>query len=87
MLLNHYCIYDKKAQVFNAPFSCQNHVMAMRSVAHQAHDQNSMLSEYPTDYDLMAVGTWDDEQGCFVNVEKPEFIANVKQLIKTPEGE
>lgn len=60
MILNLYSLYDKKAEVFEAPRVYRTTAEALRAVygAYLAGDNN--LATFPDDYVLFIIGTFED---------------------------
>ena len=55
-----YAVFDKKAEVSMRPFFFNSDAEAMRSFVHAVGGADSKLSEYPEDFGLFRVGTWND---------------------------
>jgi len=70
-----YSIFDKKALSYSAPFFVPNELVAMRSVGSAVADKSSLLGQYPEDYDLYEVGSWDDQAGAVIP-KGPKFLIN-----------
>lgn len=62
-MLKVYSIYDSKAKVFNPPFYQKNAGEAARSFTKIVNDQQGLINEFPEDYILMEIGTFNDETG------------------------
>lgn len=56
-----YTIYDVKTDVHAAPFTSHNNNTAMRSFGDIATDPQTQLYKHPADFQLIRVGTWDDD--------------------------
>jgi len=65
--MNIYSVYDAKAKTFERPFILPNHPQAIRSFASEVNRKDernaNMLNEYPEDYSLHHVGTFNTEDG------------------------
>lgn len=86
MIKKVYSIRDAKASVFNQPFFKITHGEAERDFHRLVNDDKSMVWQYPDDYDLYYLGTYDDVKGVFTSLETPEHIAKaalVKQGAST----
>jgi hypothetical protein len=44
-------------------------------------DPKSMLAQYPSDFSVYDLGTYDDEKGSF-HVNQPVFVMNVSDLVE-----
>lgn len=69
---NLYCVYDKVAGVYNAPFVAENDETAIRAFNHAM--SNSPFSQ---DMSLYRLGVFhDDSDGSISALDKPDFICN-----------
>lgn len=80
MKLKAYCIRDSKAEVFNTPFFQKTHGEAERSFKTLATDGTSMVSKYPTDYDLYYLGEYDDNSGKLIPLDTPQHVTKAVQV-------
>lgn len=74
-----YAIFDSKAAAFLQPFVSSNDGTAARAVRAAAVGQ-SQLAQFPEDYTLMRVGSFDDVTGRLVGVELPTVVATIASL-------
>lgn len=58
-----YSVYDKKAMVFFNPMYVDNAVDATRSFERAINDSNTYLCQYPDDFALYELGSFDEEKG------------------------
>lgn len=58
-----FSVYDVKANAFSNPFVAVNSNVALRSFATAANDANSEICQYPTDFILYQIGSFDDLSG------------------------
>lgn len=72
--LNLYVIYDKKAEVFQTPAFLQNDVFAIRSVCAAVRDHNSVLSQYPADFQLLKIAEFDTVSGELVPLDETVLL-------------
>lgn len=77
-----YSIRDDKSQVYNRPFFNATHGEAERTLHSLVNDEKSMISQYPSDFSLYYVGTYDDNTGRFEPCD-PQHIAHASSLKKT----
>lgn len=63
MKLYAYCVYDRKALVYNAPFFAVSDGSAARSFSDLANDLSTTVGRHPMDYVLFRVGSFDDAAG------------------------
>ena len=55
-------VYDNKAKVWATPFYAHSEVTALRDFAAAAHG-NTVIAQFPADYELWKIGGWDDQKG------------------------
>lgn len=79
MLLKAFSIRDSKAEVFNTPFFQKTHGEAERSFQALVKDEKTMVSQYPTDYDLYYIGDYDDQSGELIGLDTPQHIVKAVQ--------
>ena len=80
MLLKAFSIRDAKAEVFNTPFFQKTHGEAERSFKKLAGDKDSMVSQYPDDYDLYYLGEYDDQTGTIKSLDTPQHLLKAVQV-------
>lgn len=89
-MLQMYAIMDKKTGSFERPFFVKHVAEATRSVQ-QALKQNhdSFLSQYPEDYSLWLVGSFDPSNGGIMppNNLAPQWTIEVASLMPPPDKE
>jgi len=82
MILGVFCVFDSKALTYGMPFFTQNRGAAQRGISLQLRsDSKSMLAQYPEDFALYDMGTYDDDTGVF-NTHAPVFVVGVSELIE-----
>lgn len=82
MKLNIYSLFDKKAATFHQPFYSTHDGVAQRMVAASAADVNSSLGQFPSDYSLYRIGTFDDQNAEVQAEIPPSHICEVVALVK-----
>ncbi len=60
MIVNLYCIFDDKAKMYNKPFAFVNDQVATRAAMDILTDGDSEIRNYPTDFSMFKLGTYDD---------------------------
>lgn len=60
-----YACFDSKVGAYMQPFFCRSKGEALRSFTTTVNDGQSMLSKFPTDFDLFEIGCFDDSTGRF----------------------
>jgi len=74
MILRMYSVRDAKAEVFNPPFYQKTHGEAERTFAQLVRDPKSTVSQFPEDYDLYYLGTYDDQAGKVQSLDTPQHV-------------
>lgn len=80
MKLTIYSIHDRKAEIYNRPFYESNEVIAVRNVEMCFSDENNPMFAYPEDFELVRLGTYDDETGKFDILPIPELVDVKKEV-------
>lgn len=75
-----FAIRDLKIGAYKAPFTARNAGDATRMLQQAIKQGNSQLSEYPSDFELYFMGTFNDVSGQLDSV-KPEFICSALSLV------
>lgn len=64
MILPLFAIYDSKAITFNSIYQCPNADLAIRAFVQAVNDpRNTDLYQFPQDFSLVEIGTYDNETG------------------------
>lgn len=82
MKLNLYSIYDRKMNIYLTPFPARGDVDAVRQVSASFADPNmanTPAGQHPADFDLVKIGTFDDESGDITNMH-PLVMSNLEAL-------
>lgn len=64
-------VYDNKARIFLAPFTCVNISVAVRSFTEAANTPEMMPCKHPEDFMLFHIGRWDDDTGMTESLNPP----------------
>lgn len=80
-----YAIFDKKAGLYDHVQSFRSDPEAVRACkslvnSSETGSRRSLVQQYPSDYELYFVGSFDEQQGCFV-AEPPEFVVQLAVLV------
>lgn len=80
-----YTLKDNKIKVFTPPFIGQNDEWAKREIATMVISNPAlMVSRFPSDFSLYAVGTWSDATGVDLGSStksEPRFVGTVEQIV------
>lgn len=63
MMIKLYSVYDKEGNVFCAPFKEVNDNAAIRGFKVACRNTDTLISKFPQDYDLYAVGEFNENTG------------------------
>jgi len=75
-----FAIRDLKIGAYKSPFVARNAGDATRMLQGAVRAGNSQLSEYPQDFELYYIGTFNDLSGQLDSV-KPEFVCSALSLV------
>lgn len=81
MELKAYSIRDAKGEVFHTPFFKKTHGEAERDFTQVCRDPKSQLNQFPDDYDLYFIGTYDDQKGVFVSLDTPQHVVKAVNVM------
>lgn len=78
-------MYDAAAKVFTKPFFLNTDAMAIRSFSDAVNngDVDSFVNSHPEQFSLFKVGEFDDIEGVFIPIEKPELLGNGLRYVKS----
>jgi len=82
MIVNHYAIYDSKAQHYGQLFPSQTHGAAERLFSDSVNKPDSPHNAHPDDYSLYYIGEYDDDSGRFLTQDMPLKLVHGKQLLR-----
>lgn len=66
-MLNVYAVWDVKSKLFSNPFFMTRDGQAIRAFSDLANNKETTVGRYPGDYELVYLGSWDENNGLFVN--------------------
>jgi len=75
-----FAIRDLKIGAYKSPFIARNAGDATRMLQGAINQGNSQLSEYPADFELYYIGTFNDVSGILDSI-KPEFVCSALSLV------
>lgn len=82
MELRVYTIRDAKGEVFHPPFYKKTHGEAERDFQTLVRDGKSQVNQYPEDFDLYYLGTYDDYTGKLSSLDTPQHMMKAVQLVQ-----
>lgn len=80
-----FSIFDKKSGLYDFVQSFKSEADAVRAVRSLVNSGNkdSLIVQYPSDYELYRIGSFDPSMGRFDAVE-PEFVVGLGVLVDLP---
>lgn len=76
MLKTAYSLYDSSAKLYTSPFFCASEQQALRGVEAAFNQENTNLAQYPQDFTLYEIGTYDESTGYIESLDIPVKIIN-----------
>lgn len=76
-----FSIHDTKAGHFTPPFMAHNYADAERSIIASTQQPGSMLGQFPHDFDLYFLGTFNDQSGKYSLEDAPKHHISVTSLL------
>lgn len=80
MLVRMYAIYDSKAVAYLQPFFCANNAIAFRNIERACKNPQSPFAEFPADFNLFCLATFEDVDGVLSPFHVPENLGNLLQF-------
>jgi len=82
MIVSIFAVYDSKGRTFGQPFFAISKEVALRSVRSTVQDAraDSLLSRYPEDFTLYALGTFNDDTAEFLTDPQPHNLGSLAQF-------
>lgn len=84
MYVNLYSVRDVKTGVFLPPMACHNSGHAKRVLMQRLMEDMSTWKQFPGDFQLYSVGTFDDSSG-IVKAEEVKFVCEMTELMPPEE--
>lgn len=77
-----YALHDSRAAAYRNLHVEENPANAWRAFAEEVRNPNSMISRYPEDFELVAVGEFDDAVGLVVPYENPQLVVAATEIVR-----
>nr|WAE43445.1 MAG: nonstructural protein [Microviridae sp.] len=77
-----YSIRDIKSTGYLPCFSCENHVEATRQIQRTVKNPQTLLGEFPEDFEVYYLGDFDQQSGIITPLTNPQFLTSVKALLE-----
>jgi hypothetical protein len=78
-----FSLLDIKAGFYSPLFFMQHAAQAVRAAAELGSDPQTTVGRHPADYQLVELGTFDDQTGQYVNHDKPIPLGLVVSLMRS----
>lgn len=75
-----FSIYDKKMDKYHNPMFVESIVEVQRQLVSVIQDEKSLLAQFPTDYEIMNLGEFNQQTGEIIPLPKPLFMMNITQI-------
>lgn len=82
MILKVFSLLDIKAGIYSPPFYMAAAGQAVRAVMELGADQGNQVGRHPADFQLVELGTWDDQTGQATNHSVPTPLGLVVNLVQ-----
>jgi len=82
MQLKMFSIRDSKGEVYNTPFFKKTHGEAERDFTALCKDSKSMPAQFPDDFDLWYLGTYDDQKGTVDSLATPQHVVKAVEVLQ-----
>lgn len=82
MIKHCYSIFDKATKTYLPPFTETTENAAIRQFAMSVNHVGGFINQYPGDYSLFQVGTYDDHTGALFPAKPVMFIIEAVKLVK-----
>lgn len=80
-MLKIYAVRDVKADAYGTLICCPTKGLALRAFADACADPRSPMAQYPSDYTLYELGTFDPASGSVTGHKVPEYVASAVETI------
>lgn len=84
MIIKAFAVYDTKALCYGQPFFSPTSGAAVRMFSDLANDKQSSVNKHPTDYILMEIGIYDDQNGQLSSEPQPKNLGLASDYLERP---
>lgn len=77
-----FSVHDSKTQAYAYPFINRTAGEALRNFEISCRDENSNLNKFPSDFNLVELGEFDELTGSLIPHEKPLILSNASEYIQ-----
>ena len=82
MKLQIFSIFDNGIKAFSTPFFLLHENEALRGWTQVCNDKSTKMNEYPMDYTLFHIGSFDSETGVITPLLTPSRLSSAHEVIK-----
>jgi len=86
MIVNVYAVFDSVAKIYLPPWVQANDGLACRSFVHAVNDRSNQLGQFPADFSLYRVGTFDDQTGVLEAEVPPHALGSGVHYVQDEGG-
>lgn len=76
-----YCVYDRKADLYNAPMFFVNDDVCKRSVMMALAGSDSPLARFPEDYQIVCIGRFNSDAGSLIPFDHTVVCDSLLDLV------
>lgn len=82
-----FSVYDKKSEIYGAPFVDVAIGTAERSMRVLANDPKSLVCQFPDDYELYLIGEFDEFEGQFTDYAEKVRVCGASDVKEKKQDE
>lgn len=75
------CVRDSAMDAFMNPWYAPSKGVAIRSFSGEVQNVESPIAQHPSDYELYALGEWNNSTGFLDQYASPVLLARAKDLV------
>lgn len=76
-----FAVYDSKAGFYKTPFIMRSKGEALRGFTDVVNDEKTEIGRHPGDFTLFHLGSFDDENGKYLNNETPVSLGVAVEFV------
>lgn len=82
MISRVFSVYDSAARSYSQPFYAAGRSVAFRMFEKLVNDGQSTVSQWPKDFSLFELGSFNDETAVFIFLDAPERVCDAMSLVR-----
>lgn len=83
-LLELYAVYDRKSLTYMRPMYVAHMIEIQRILIQNLKQDNSIIGQFPEDYEVYKLGTFNLSTAEYIILPKPVFMFNITELMESP---